>query len=188
MQLQDISVLITPLTDAQLDAFFVYLSEHLLQNGSEATGYFQPQPRVLSGFPPEREANFRKGMQIPVGTPGWRRAWTARDESGAILGHMDLRALHEPNTTHRCLLGLGVHHAHRKRGIAMALLAYAKEWARATANLDWIDLQVMSTNNAAIQLYRKAGYVQTGMIEDMFRLDGHSIGDVWMTLNVRRNL
>lgn len=177
-------MLITPLTETPADAFFLYLTDHLVENGSESTGYYHPQPRGVHGFPADKAISFRRGLSIALREPGWRRAWLAGDGEHSIMGHVDLRARPEPNTSHRCLLGLGVHRDHRKRGVGRALLEYAKAWAIAE-QFEWMDLQVFATNANAIQLYRKAGFVQTGETPDLFRLDGHSIGDISMSLALR---
>lgn len=177
-------MLITPLGNAQADDFFRYLSDHLADNGTEFTGYFHPLPRGVSGFPADKEASFRQGLNIAIGQSGWRRGWLACDGDGSIIGHVDLRARFEPNTSHRCLLGMGVHRDHRRQGIGLALLEHAKAWAL-TENFVWMDLQVFATNHRAIQLYRKAGFEQTGETPDLFRLDGQSIGDISMSLALR---
>jgi ribosomal protein S18 acetylase RimI-like enzyme len=48
----------------------------------------------------------------------------------------------------------------------------------------WIDLEVLAGNLPARGLYRKAGFVQTGEIADMFRIDGESLGYVFMSLQL----
>lgn len=60
-------------------------------------------------------------------------------------------------------------------GLGGRLIEHAAHWARASARLDWIDLQVLSVNTPAIALYRRNGFVQTGEIPDLFRIDGQSL-------------
>ncbi|HEX9172832.1 MAG TPA: hypothetical protein VF861_09225 [Telluria sp.] len=38
--------------------------------------------------------------------------------------------------------------------------------------LAWVDLQVLSRNEPAIRLYHAAGFVKTGEIPEMFKIDG----------------
>lgn len=163
---------IEPLAAAEADAFFAYLNDHLRDNGSAGTGYFQPLARQASRFPADREQAFREGLAIAVGTPGWRRAWVARSAQGQIVGHVDLRAPAEPYALHRCLLGLGVDRACRQAGLGARLLAHADEWATAQPGLCWIDLSVLSQNQAAIRLYRRHGFIPTGEVAEMFEIDG----------------
>jgi YD repeat-containing protein len=110
-------------------------------------------------------------MRVDVGAPGWRRAWVARDADGRIAGHIDLRAHAERYAAHRCLLGMGVDRGQRKAGLGGRLIAHAQSWAQLSA-LEWIDLQVLSTNTPAINLYLRNGFHKTGEIEGMFHIDG----------------
>lgn len=158
-----------------------YLNDHLSDNGTDSTGYFQPLSRAQSVFPAERAAAFRNGLEISVGSPGWRRAWVARNSIDQIVGHIDLRAHSEQYASHRCLLGLGVDRRHRKQGIGLALLEAAHFWALEVAKLEWIDLQVLSSNQAAIDLYSRVGFTKVGEWPDMFKIDGNAFSYTTMT-------
>ena len=164
--------------EAALDGFFTWLGEHLADNGRDGT-WFQPLAAHPDGVPPERRHAFRAGLSAPVGEPGWRRAWVARDADGRVLGHVDLRAHPEPFTGHRCLLGLGVRRERRRQGLARRLLAHATDWGR-EQGLGWIDLRVLSQNEAAVTLYRAEGFQMQGGTPDMFRIDGQSLG--WLSM------
>ncbi|MDM0112245.1 GNAT family N-acetyltransferase [Variovorax sp. J22R133] len=168
----------------EFDSFIAYLNDHLSDNGANSTGYFQPLSRAQSVFPPERAAVFRKGLEIPVGTSGWRRAWAARTSSGQIVGHVDLRAHQEQYAMHRCLLGLGVDRRYRKQGVGLLLLQAAQYWAVDVARLEWIDLQVLSANQTAIRLYAQIGFTKVGEVPDMFKFDGNAYSYTTMTKNL----
>ena len=163
------------------DGFLVYLDDHLADNGREGTGYFQPLSRDASCFPADRAQAFKAGLGIDVGAPGWRRLWVARGGQGRIIGHIDLRAHAERYAAHRCLLGMGVDRAHRKAGLGGRLIAEAQRWAADTAQLRWIDLQVLSINTPAINLYLRNGFVKTGEVADMFDIDGQLFGYTGMS-------
>jgi ribosomal protein S18 acetylase RimI-like enzyme len=45
-------------------------------------------------------------------------------------------------------------------------------------------LQVIGSNEAAISLYRRAGFSKTGEVEDMFRIDGQCFSYISMTLRL----
>jgi ribosomal protein S18 acetylase RimI-like enzyme len=122
-------------------------------------------------------------LQTPLSEPGWRRLWVARDRDGRIAGHIDLRAHPERLSPHRCLLGMGVERSFRQRGLGLRLIAHAARWA-AENGLVWIDLHVLSANLPAIALYRRAGFLQTGEIPDMFRLDGQQFAYTSMALQL----
>lgn len=169
-----------------LDEFFAYLREHVAENGAPGTGYFQPQPRHAPGVSAEREAGFRAALLVPVAEPGWRRLWIARRADGRIAGHIDLRAHAQPYAGHRCLLGMGVHRGSRRGGVGSQLLEHALHWAHAMAGLEWVDLQVLSANDAAKALYRRCGFATVGEIEEMFRIDGQCFGYTYMARRLAR--
>jgi hypothetical protein len=100
---------IVPVGLELLDALVTYLEDHTLDNGREGEPLFAPRAPGVVWAADEARALFAAGLAEPVGAPGWRRAWVARDASGAIAGHVDLRARKEPFTAHRTLLGMGVH-------------------------------------------------------------------------------
>jgi RimJ/RimL family protein N-acetyltransferase len=179
------NVAVTPVSESRLDEFFLYLNDHLLDNGTEETGYFHPRSRSAVQFPPDREIAFRKGLATPLNELAWRRAWTASGPGGRIIGHLDLRAHSEEFARHRCLLGMGVDRAHRKLGVGIALFVHAKDWALANTQIEWIDLHVLSANERALRFYAKAGFIKTGETPDMFRLDGRSFGDTRMMMRIR---
>jgi ribosomal protein S18 acetylase RimI-like enzyme len=163
--------------------FVTYLNDHMADNGGDA-GYFQPLPRRASSMPPERARAFRDGLDVAVGSRGWRRAWVARSPEGRIVGHIDLRSHADGFTGHRCLLGMGVDRNSRRAGLGAALIAHARRWAAEVARLEWIDLQVISENQAALALYRRAGFNTAGEITDMYRIDGNSFSYTTMSLRL----
>lgn len=174
---------IEALAPAGFDAFLDYLNDHLADNGNNGRPYFQPLSRHASHFPADKAEAFRNGMQQPIMEAGWRRVWVARDGDGRIAGHIDLRAHAERLAAHRCLLGMGVDRDHRRLGLGLRLIAHARQWA-SDNGLAWIDLHVLSVNQPAIALYRRAGFVVNGEIPDMFRLDGRQFAYTSMALKL----
>jgi GNAT superfamily N-acetyltransferase len=174
---------IRELAREDLPVFFAYLNDHLRDNGSGDTARFMPMARSESHFSPDKQAAFRSGMDTPVGQGSWRRGWIALADDGSIAGHIDLRARPEKPCAHRVLLGMGVQRDLRKQGLGARLLDVAAQWA-AAQQFDWNDLEVLSVNSAARQLYARAGFVQTGQIDDMFRIDGESLGYTFMSKKI----
>jgi ribosomal protein S18 acetylase RimI-like enzyme len=170
-------------TQDDLPALCAYLNDQLSDNGIGGTALFMPMSRSESGIPPEMEARFRNGILIPVGQPGWRRPWIALTPGGQIAGHVDLRARAEKMAAHRALLGMGVHRDHRKQGLGAKLVEVASEWAR-IQSIEWIDLDVLSTNHAARELYQRCGFTQVGEMVDLFRIDGESHGHTFMARKI----
>jgi RimJ/RimL family protein N-acetyltransferase len=169
---------------ADLPALFVYLDDHLQDNGRAGMPLFQPMARADSRFPTDKRAAFAIGLNAAVGAPGWRRAWMALGEDNTICGHVDLRARPERASIHRCLLGMGVHRDARRQGLGERLLATALDWARSEPALDWVDLEVLSSNLPARRLYERCGFSFAGELPDLFRIDGEQHGYVYMTHRV----
>jgi GNAT superfamily N-acetyltransferase len=167
-----------------LPALFAYLDAHLQDNGKNGTPLFQPRARNESIFPAERRAAFANGLATPLGAPGWRRAWIAMD-GDAIAGHVDLRARPEQASAHRALLGMGVQRNHRRQGLAGRLLHTARNWALHETTLDWIDLELLTINLPAKELYLANGFTVTGEVADMFRIDGETLSYTFMTSRLR---
>lgn len=165
---------IRPAGAADLPPFFVYLDDHLRDNGRDGAPLFQPLSRAQSQLPPGLKVAFIEGLAIPVGEPGWRRLWLAVDSRGSIAGHIDLRARPEPLARHRAMLGMGVHRAYRRRGLGTQLVDTAVDWARSQDGLKWIDLEVLSENRPAVALYLRSGFAMTARVEDMLEIDGVS--------------
>ena len=169
---------IAPFVDADADAFFRYLGEQLAENGRDGR-WFIPIAPTDAGIPAAKQQAFLKGFATPPGEPGWRRGWIARDARGEVAGHIDLRAYPDAFTGHRCMLGMGVRHDLRRAGLATRLLAEATRWA-AAQGLRWIDLEVLSANEAAVALYRREGFLMQGGRPDLYVIDGVSLGEIWM--------
>lgn len=169
---------------SSFDEFLTYLEDHLSDNGDPV--YFQPMSRE-HGKPPAAMAKaFRDALLLPVGDPGWRRAWVLRDASRRIAGHVDVRALPERAAAHRCTLGMGVHRAHRQQGLGRRLIGHVEGWLAENTQVAWLDLQVLSENAPALGLYRAVGFEATGEIPDMFRIDGRSFAYTAMTKRLQR--
>jgi ribosomal protein S18 acetylase RimI-like enzyme len=175
---------IEPVALLTFQEFFGYLTDHLSDNGKG--DYFQPLSRSDAGVPPKIETSFRDGIAATMTDPNWRRAWVARSAQHKIVGHIDLRSRQDRFAFHRCLMGMGVGRDHRRLGIGTALIEHAERWASANTALEWIDLQVLSENKPALQLYARMGFELVGEIADMFRIDGRSFAYTTMTRKVAR--
>jgi ribosomal protein S18 acetylase RimI-like enzyme len=166
----------------EFDQFLAYLNDHLSDNGKNGHTYFQPLSQSESSFPAERVIAFRTGLAVPLGQVAWRRLWVARGATGKIIGHIDLRAHAERFAEHRCLLGMGVDRDHRKIGLGKMLIEHAMNWAQANHRpLEWVDLQVLSSNDKAIRLYERSGFKKIGETPEMFKIDGQSLSYTAMT-------
>jgi len=79
--------------------------------------------------------------------------------------------------------GLSVSPAHRRRGVAKALLHAAIAEAK-LAGACRITLRVLAHNQAARDLYAGCGFEIEGVLRGFFRLDGRYVDDVLMALTL----
>jgi RimJ/RimL family protein N-acetyltransferase len=180
-------IMINSIGESECGEFFQYLNDHRSDNGRGENGFFIPISQTKSCLPYDKEEAFRDGLNVPVGSPGWRRAWVARASDGQIVGHIDLWSHPVSFAEHRCLLGMGVHRNHRRLGLGASLLSHATEWALANTALEWFDLHVLSANEPAIRLYLRSGFTQVGEVAEMFKLDGRLFSDTTMAKRIRED-
>jgi ribosomal protein S18 acetylase RimI-like enzyme len=83
------------------------------------------------------------------------------------------------------MLGMGVHRVWRRRGLGRRLLETAAQWARAETDIEWIDLEVLSENEPAIELYARAGFTTVARVADMLRIAGVSHDLSYMTYTLQ---
>jgi ribosomal protein S18 acetylase RimI-like enzyme len=114
---------------------------------------------------------------------GWRRAWGLLD-GDRLIGSLYLAGGTLHSESHRVNMGMGVLSSHRRMGGGSLLLSSAIAWARNEPIIDWIDLGVFGDNPGAQALYVRHGFRILGRTPDRFRVDGQSIDDISMTLNV----
>ena len=79
-----------------------------------------------------------------------------------LVGALHLRGKDRPGMEHCGRLGISVAKAYRHQGIGTRLLEEIIAWAIAGGRLQRIELEVFSSNPAAVALYRKVGFVQEG--------------------------
>jgi hypothetical protein len=121
------------------------------------------------GFVRSEEAN----TPARVYRSRFRRSWSDREaqvvalDGDRVVGHVYVQRELHPVTRHVSTLGIAVAGDHRGRGIGSALMAEAFRWGR-SVGVEKIMLAVYPTNDVAIGLYRKFGFVEEG------RLVGHS--------------
>lgn len=168
-------------TTADMAAFKPYLQVQMKENGDGVTPLYMPLSREQCAGPIDIEGRFTTCLSLPLTDLKWRRLWLLWDEAGDLLGHIDLRSLGEAHTTHRALLGMGLSLECRGKGIGGKLIDHVVAWARENG-LEYIDLDVMSTNPAGIKLYQKCGFVEVGRVNDKYRVDGQMVDEIQMSL------
>ena len=125
----------------------------------------------------------RRRWSTPSTETGWRRAWGMFD-GDKMVGHLYLAGGTLLSELHRIQLGMGILKSHHRRGGGSLMLQSAIEWAQAQPHIAWIDLGVFVENTPAQILYAKFGFSELGRTPDRFRVDGHRIDDISMSLCV----
>lgn len=107
--------------------------------------------------------------------------YVVAEEQGRPVGHgflkpMDLRAV-----SHVFRLTVAVHPGHSGQGVGTALMAALVDWASRSTAVAKVELIVRSTNDRALRLYRKFGFLEEGRFRNRIRLaDGSYIDDISM--------
>ncbi|MDN3609838.1 GNAT family N-acetyltransferase [Vibrio ostreicida] len=165
-----------------LTSFFNYLDRQLVENVAESGVLFQPLAKEHNHVSESLRSKFRMGFESPLGAASWRKLWLAKDDSGAICGHVDLRHHSEQYSFHRVLLGMGVASWCRQQGVGLSLMETIIKFCHQSPAIDWLDLNVLSNNTPAQQLYLKCGFSVIGEVKDFYRVDGQSLSEISMTL------
>ena len=124
-----------------------------------------------------------KRWSTSIDDVGWRRAWGLFDQDEPV-GSLNLAGGALYSELHRVNMGMGILRSHQRQGGGSMLLETAIEWAQEQAGIAWIDLGVFSDNFGAQAMYERHGFEVLGLTSDRFRVDGSSLDEVLMTLNV----
>ena len=84
------------------------------------------------------------------------------ERTGTVVGHAFLESLSLAATSHVARLTIAVHEGHQRRGVGRALLHELLRWARSNPRVEKVELQVRSSNDGAVALYRSFGFVEEG--------------------------
>jgi RimJ/RimL family protein N-acetyltransferase len=154
------------------------------ESGTEGDLPYGPYSR--NALPDLREVRTRtlRRFRQRVGEAGWRRAWGLCD-GARVVGSAHLTGGDLAASLHRAQLGVGLERPYRGQGWGRKLVQTSIAWARMQPELAWIDLGYFEGNAPAAALYSKLGFVETGRVRDLFRVDGLSIDDVQMTLALK---
>lgn len=170
---------------SDLDLFFSYLEVQLSENGQGEAPLFLAMSREIKAVPESMKEKFAQGLSYQYGDADWRKLWLAKDDSGSIKGHIDLRHHSDGKRLHRVLLGMGVDSTCRKQGLGTKLLDSVLAFCQEHEAIDWLDLSVLSGNLPAKNLYIKTGFNIVGEFKDQYRIDGQSVSEIAMAKAVK---
>jgi RimJ/RimL family protein N-acetyltransferase len=106
------------------------------------------------------------------------------EENGGVVGRLSVARDAHPASEHVADLGLMVARGHRRRGIGLALMEAAEDWAR-TVGVRKLELHVFPHNTPAIALYEKLGYQREGFRRGHYRRGSDFIDAILMAKEVQ---
>jgi RimJ/RimL family protein N-acetyltransferase len=98
-------------------------------------------------------------------------------QNGKIIGNIDLTANPRKKLQHTALIGMGILGEWRNKGVGTVLMQEAISWATFKSKLEILWLQVFATNEAAIKLYRKMGFLEEGRQTNFFKNENGTYTD-----------
>ena len=119
-----------------------------------------------------------------IDLPNWRKAWGIFHDD-KIVGNAQIAAGDLPTNLHRVDLGIGILKEYRNKGLGKRLLKTIIQWCREQPSIHWIDLGVFSGNKNIKDLFEKIGFREIGYKEDCWLIDGKSISETLMAINVK---
>lgn len=124
----------------------------------------------------EQEHAYSNTLQLPFQSSElWEKRLTSCSDNyinlvalidDRVVGQLSLQVMDRPRRKHVATLGMGVSSAHRGKGVGSELLSAATDLADNWLNIRRMELEVYKTNEAAIALYQKQGFVEEGVLRD----------------------
>ena len=107
--------------------------------------------------------------------------YVVAQKDGKIVGHALLDPMRLAAISHVFRLTIMVHPGFQSQGVGEALMRNLMDWATRTPQVGKIELLVRATNERAMRLYTKLGFVVEGRFRKRLRLpDGEFVDDVAM--------
>jgi len=95
--------------------------------------------------------------------------------NGKIIGNARFTGELKERTRHRGDIGISVLKSEWGNGLGSRLMEALLDFAKNTAHIEVITLEVNQTNKRAIALYEKFGFKKTGIFEAFTKIDGKYI-------------
>jgi ribosomal protein S18 acetylase RimI-like enzyme len=139
-------------------------------------------PGQLASTPDEIDDDTVRKMILDLNDRG-RGNYLVAEHAGMIVGHAFLEPLSLAATSHVVRLAIAVHEGHQRRGVGRALMNDLLRWARSNPRIEKVELQVRSSNDRAIALYRSLGFVEEGRKTRRLKIGPNEyLDDVYMAL------
>jgi RimJ/RimL family protein N-acetyltransferase len=102
-----------------------------------------------------------------------------------IIGNIDLTGSRRKVMEHTGVIGLGMLNDWTNAGLGTALLTSVISWAMENPILETIWLQVYTENTLGLNLYKKVGFQENGVLKDFFKKDGRYYHNLTMSMKVK---
>lgn len=102
------------------------------------------------------------------------------------IGHLLLEPVNLEATRHVARLTLVIHPGYTGKGCGHKLLSHAINWARESAKVEKIELNVRPHNTPAIKLYQSLGFEVEGVHRERIKLTNGYMDNISMALFVRK--
>jgi RimJ/RimL family protein N-acetyltransferase len=110
---------------------------------------------------PETEELERAWVQEHLDHPG--KVNLLAEAAGTIIGNLGFESGPHRRIAHQGVLGIAVMKDWRGQGVGTALLESLVQWAADNPLIERISLDVFATNDVAIRLYKRLGFVEAGL-------------------------
>lgn len=153
------------------EAVLAYLKQvgsesNMLSFGKEGIGLRVEQERE---FIEKLETNACSGMFLGI-------------KNGEIVSIFNLFQMEKERFNHIAEIGCSVRKAYWHQGIASRMLEHLNSYAKASNQLRVLELEVLTNNIAAINLYKKFGFCVYGTFHKRMHLDGCDYDSHFMNL------
>lgn len=151
-----------------MKAQIVYPSERYFKSFYDALSVVAKERvyiEMIEAPPFERVVSFQKGL-IEKNGPVFYAV-----HNDLVVGWCDIFPEENPRQNHRGGLGMGILPEFRGQGIGSQLLSAVLEHAK-KFGLEKVELHVYTSNTSAIELYKKFGFEEEGLIKKYRKLDG----------------
>ncbi|TVX78656.1 GNAT family N-acetyltransferase [Peribacillus simplex] len=126
-------------------------------------------------------------------TPEQQRDWIRRlleneretifvaEINGEVIGWIGFQSENRKRMSHKGSFGMMIRKNYRGKGIGKELIKALLEWAEANPFIEKVSLGVFSTNQRAISLYKKMGFVEEGRKIKEFKMsESEYVDDIIM--------
>ncbi len=107
------------------------------------------------------------------------RLWVATDQANKVVGMLEMMRGSFRKNAHTATLAMALMPSARGQGLGTALMQAALKWADDASVLK-VSLSVFETNEVALALYRKCGFVVEAIRTHQFFIGGKYVAEVQM--------